>query len=298
MEDHWDAPDLSGRVAVVAGASRGVGRGIAEVLGGCGVTVYITGRSTRSNPTRGNPEWTIEAVADAIKLKGGKAVPVQCDHRSDDEVEKLFELLAREQGYLDILVNNLVGWSDSPGGVRSGDAPANEFIGQPVWRQPLWWWDANFDAGVRAHLANCRFGIPLMLDRPGGVVIFTSERPRADPLTAWDTILDLRAHTTARLVSVLAPRLHPYKVAALLLYPGWTRTEDIVAAVTAGSYPLARTLDELHVKTVSPHYAGRATAALAADPAILMKSGQVLVVGDLAKEYNFTDIDGRQPNPL
>lgn len=294
MTDRWDPPDLSGRVAVVAGATRGVGRGIAEVLGECGALVYVTGRSTRAAPTAGNPEWSIEAVADAVTAGGGTAVPVRCDHSRDDEVEALFHRVAVEQGRLDLLVNNLVGWSDSTEGA---DAVPAEFAGQELWKQPLAWFDANFSSGVRAHLANCRFGVPLMLQRRRGLVLFTSERAATVPSRAWDTVLDLRAVATERLAGLLAHQLRDHGIASLLLYPGWTRTEEIVASFEAGSYPLVKTREELLEKTVSTHFSGRAAARLLADPDVMERSGRFVVVADLAREYGFTDTDGRQPDP-
>jgi NAD(P)-dependent dehydrogenase (short-subunit alcohol dehydrogenase family) len=280
-------------VAVVAGATRGVGRGIAEVLGECGALVYVTGRSTRSAPTLGHPEWSIDAVAETIASAGGSAVPVCCDHSRDDEVEALFARVAVEQGRLDLLVNNLVGWSDGSAGAAAGPA---EFAGRELWKQPLAWFDANFSSGVRAHLANCRFAVPLMLQRPGGLVLFTSERAAAEPSRAWDTVLDLRAVATERLTGLLAHQLREHGSASLLLYPGWTRTEEIVASLEAGSYPLARTREELFEKTVSAHFSGRAAARLLADPNVMERSGRFVVVADLAREYGFTDTDGRQPD--
>lgn len=298
MQDNFNKPDLAGRVAVVAGATRGVGRGIAEVLGQCGAIVYVTGRSTRDVPTQGNPEWSIDAVAEVIQKQGGTAIPVRCDHTVDDEVEKLFQKVNKEQSRLDILVNNLVGWSDRPDREGSSNPGPSEFVGRPVWKQPLYWWDLNFNAGVRAHLANCRFGIPLMLNQPGGLILFTSELSKPDPRSIGDTVLDLRAVVTARLVSLLAHQLEGYKIASVLLYPGWTRTEEIISAFKAGNYTAVKTRAELYEKTVSPYYSGRAVAVLAADPDIMTRSGQVLVAGNVAYEYDFTDIDGRQPCPL
>ncbi|UCD38841.1 MAG: SDR family NAD(P)-dependent oxidoreductase [Fidelibacterota bacterium] len=299
LEDTWNAPDLSCQVAVVAGATRGVGRGIAEVLGTCGATVYVTGRSTRETSTRSRSDWTVEAVAETIRSHGGTAIPVRCDHRHDDQVEQLFHRVADEQGRLDILVNNLVGWSDSLSGSITGEPGwADDSLGLPLWEQPLTWWDVNFRGGVRAHVANCRFGIPLMLDQPGGLILFTSEKPRPSPDRAFDTVLDLRAQVTARLVDLLARQLFDYEITCVLLYPGWTRTHDIVAAIEAGRYKLSKTLEDLNEQTVSPQFAGRATACLAADPIAIERSGQVLIAADLARKYGFTDIDGRQPNPL
>ena len=297
-QDRWVPVDLTDRVAVVTGATRGVGRGIAEVLGSCGVTVYVTGRSTRTRPTRGNPEWSLDSVVETIRALGGTAIPVRCDHLSDEDTERLFDQVRSEQNRIDILVNNTVGWSDHPGDATEADADTFGFVGHPPWEEPLWWWDANVAGGLRAHVATCRYGIPLMLDRRGGLVAFTSERPGKDPADAEDVALDLRANATARLVAVLAGKLRPHGIASVLLYPGWTRSEEIVADFEARRYPLVQARDELYEKTVSPHYAGRAVASLAADTRVLNRSGTMVVVGELARELGFTDVDGRQPNPV
>ncbi len=287
--DQWNPPDLSDRVAVVAGATRGVGRGIAEVLGACGAFVYITGRSTRANHDT-NPERTVEAVAETVVAGGGRAQGVVCDHRNDEDVERLFARVREEQGALDILVNNQIGWADTP----SDDA----FKRRRLWQRPLSWWDDNFDAGVRGHVANCHFGIPLMLDRERAIVLFTSERAVSDPTEVWDAVYDLRATVAARMVTVLAEQLRPRSIPVILLYPGWTRTEEQIETAKAGTYPLAKTLAELLEKTASPHYAGRAAAAVARASDAMGLSGSIQSSYQLATRYGFTDMDGRCPNPI
>jgi NAD(P)-dependent dehydrogenase (short-subunit alcohol dehydrogenase family) len=285
----WTRADLRGRVAVVTGASRGIGRGIAEVLGACGAKVYAVARDTKND---------LASVTDFVDAAGGQGVPVRSDLRSDNEAEALFHRVAADDGRLDILVNNAIGWDDRPSGSGSSADEAGPSLTEalPLWRQPLWWWDGNFASGVRMHVACCRFGIPLML-RSGshGLVLFTSERAKADAKRVWDIVLDARAHATARLVSVLAAQLRPRGIAAAVLYPGWTRTESMIAATLAGAYPLARSLEELNAKTVSPHFAGRAVALLATDPQLLERSGGLLSARRLATELGFTDVDGRIP---
>jgi dehydrogenase/reductase SDR family protein 1 len=288
MENQWNPPDFSHLTAVVAGATRGVGRGIAEVIGACGAFVYVTGRSTRSD-TGTNPDRTVEAVADTITDNGGSAQAIVCDHRNDQDVEKLFTHVNKEQGGLDILVNNQIGWSDTP----SEDA----FNRRRLWQRPPSWWDDNFDAGVRGHVINCHYGIPLMLDREGAIVLFTSEKAASDPADAWDAVYDLRATVAARMVSILSHQLRPRNIPAILLYPGWTRTEEQIELIESGGYPAVETWDEYVEKTASPHYSGRAAAMLVADPKAIMLSGSIQSSHDLAVRYGFTDVDGRQPDP-
>jgi NAD(P)-dependent dehydrogenase (short-subunit alcohol dehydrogenase family) len=273
MEDRWTPPDLSGLVALVTGATKGVGRGIAEVLIECGATVYATGR----RPER-------------LTAHNG-LIPVRCDHRNDVEVAGLVERIRNEQGRLDVLVNNVVAWSDQ--------LPENEGAGPgaDLWEQSLSWWDNNFDGGVRAHVATCRFALPLLLESDGPrLVLFTSELASENPEKTWDVVLDLRAVTTRRLVTLLAAKLAP-KTTVALLYPGWTRTEDIIANVEAGTYAV-KTQDELIAKTVSPHYTGRAAAMLSADEDRRRYSGDVVSSEELAAHYGFTDVDGSTKDPI
>jgi dehydrogenase/reductase SDR family member 1 len=216
------APDLSGQVAVVAGATRGVGRGIAEVIGACGAHVWVTGRSTRRN-LHVNPDRTVEAVVETITRLGGSATSVVCDHRDESEVGRLFQRVRNESGRLDVLVNNQVGWSDS--------THADGFRRRRLWQRSIAWWDDNFDAGVRGHVLNCHYGIPMLLEQEKATLLFTSERAAASVEDTWDAVYDLRATVAERLVALLGVQLRPWNVAAVLLYPGWTRTEDQIDAL-------------------------------------------------------------------
>ncbi len=283
----WTPPDLRGRVAVVTGASQGVGRGIAEILGSCGATVYAVARDT---------ERKLQLIAELVNESGGKGVAVCCDLRQDDEVESLFDRVAAETGRLDLLVNNAIGWSDRPSDPKARDDDPAGMVPLPLWRKPLYWWDGNFEKGIRIHVASCRFGIPLMLRaKAAGLVLFTSELAVRDAEHVWDIVLDVRAHATARLAEVLAAQLRPHGVCAAVLYPGWTRTESMIAATLAGEYPLAHSIDDLNAKTVSPHFAGRAVALLAVDRQLRERSGSTIIARRLALELGFTDVDGTVP---
>ena len=269
---------LSGRVAVVTGASRGIGKGIALALGEAGATVYVTGRSDAGGATEGLP-GTVRETAEAVTQRGGQGIAVRCDHTADAEVEALFARVKEEQGRLDLLVNNV--W----GGYEQFDWAR---FAAPFWEQPMRHWSGMFEAGVRAHLAASRLAVPLMLPHRRGLIIHT---------TAWDRdkylgnlFYDLAKAAVNRMAFGMARELAPHQVAVVALAPGFVGTERLLAAFAAAG----RSPGDLE----SPEYAGRAVAALAADENVLARSGRVLTVGQLAAEYGFTDLDGRQWPPF
>jgi NAD(P)-dependent dehydrogenase (short-subunit alcohol dehydrogenase family) len=272
-------PALSSTVAVVTGASRGTGRGIALALGAEGATVYVTGRSTRAGARTEGLPGTVEDTAEEVTARGGRGVAVRCDHTADADVEALFARVGAEGGRLDLLVNNA--W----GGYEQHDVAR---FAAPFWEQPPRHWDGMFTAGVRAAITASRLAAPLMLPRRSGLIVHT---------VAWafDAYLgnlyyDAAKATLIRLASGMARELRPHKVAVVALTPGFVRTERVLAAHAAHPFDLSG--------TESPEYLGRAVAALAADANVLAKSGQLLTAGDLAREYGFTDVDGRQPPPF
>ncbi|MGD8625724.1 MAG: SDR family NAD(P)-dependent oxidoreductase [Anaerolineae bacterium] len=274
---------LTGKVALVTGASRGAGRGIARVLGQEGATVYVTGRTTRAGAA-GDKPGTIEGTAEEVRAAGGVGIAVQCDHTDDEQVEALFRRLEGAQaGRLDLLVNNVWGGYEDYGSDEAFDAP--------FWAQPLWRWDRMFDAGVRAHYTASRLAAPLMMARREGLMVNTTFWDRGKALGSLP--YDLAKTAINRLAYLLALELRPYGVAAVALSPGWMRTEAVLAAYDTDEAGWQAVPDL--ATTESTAYIGRAVAALAADPGVLAKSGQVLRVGDLAREYGFTDVDGRQP---
>src|SRR5678815_537956 len=284
---------LSGCVAVVTGASRGAGRGIALELGAAGATVYVTGRSTRAQPATSYARilelsqlprmpGTIEATAEEVTAEGGRGIAVRCDHTDAADVDRLFARVQEEQeGRLDLLVNNAWGGHEAFTGVF--DAPRRE--------QPLDQWEAMLDRGVRNHLLASRAAVPAMLRRRAGLVVTTTFWDR-DHYLRGNLFYDLAKSAMNRLAFAMAEELRPHGIASVALSPGWMRTELILAG---------HRTDETHwrerpalARTESPHYLGRAVVALAADPRVLERTGQVLRVADLAREYGFTDVDGRQ----
>jgi len=258
---------LRGRVAVVTGASRGGGRGIARVLGGEGATVYVTGRSTRDggSPT-GRPE-TVEQTADEVTERGGHGVPVRCDHTDDTQIVALFERVRAESGRLDLLVCNA--W----GGYELG------MDYQPFWTLNPAQLDLMLVAGLRAHLLTVQRAGPLLTASRGGLVVLTSAP--VGPEFHGHLYYDVVKTAINRIPVGLAADLRPYGVTALAVAPGWMHTErmDLTPSQAA--------------QTESTEFVGRAIAALAADPDVARHSGSVRTVVELAAEYGFTDLDGR-----
>ena len=285
-------PRLEDCVAVVTGASRGAGRGIAQELGAAGATVYVTGRSTREQQPdtygqllglagRGALPGSIDETAEEVTRMGGRGIALRCDHTREDEVAALFERVQREAGRIDLLVNNAWGGHETFNGVFDA----------PFWEHPLANWDSMFDRGVRNHLLASRFAAPMMVKRKRGLIVTTTFWDR-DRYLHGNLFYDLAKASMTRLAFGMAQELRPHGVASLAVSPGWMRTEFVL---------MGHKTDEAHwrdrpelARTESPRYLGRAVAALAGDARVMEKTGGVHRVADLAREYGFTDIDGRQ----
>lgn len=299
-------PDLRGRVAVVTGASRNVGRGIAVVLGECGATVYVTGRSIVGKTPRKVTLWTGETIefpetvdetAQLVTARGqacgGRGIAVRVDHTDDAEVAALFARVGREQGRLDVLVNNVWGGYENM-----------ERFGRPFWEQPVWRWEAMFDRGARAHLVASQHAVPLMLPRRQGLIVSTS--------VAWPTdrydgrlVYYLAKLAVNRLAWAMAQELREHNISAVAVSPVGVRDAWVSSGAqlrsmyealqTPGGIEALRRANPRLENSQTPEYIGRAVAMLAVDPKVIEKSGRVLKVSDLAEEYGFTDIDGRRP---
>jgi NAD(P)-dependent dehydrogenase (short-subunit alcohol dehydrogenase family) len=270
-------PDLSGCVALVAGATRGGGRGVAIELGRAGATVYVTGRSSRAGGSTEGLPGTVDETAEEVTARGGRGIAVVCDHTDAVQVAALFTRVREEQGRLDLLVSNA--WS----GYEGHDVAT---FSAPFWQQPLEErWQKMFVAGVRAHLLAAQAAAPLMLVQRAGLIISTVAWSAGDYL--GNLVYDAAKATLVRLVFGMAQELRPYNVAAVALAPGFVRTERVLAAHAAHPFDLSG--------TESPEYLGRAVTALAADAEVMARTGQALTAGDLAREYGFTDVDGTQP---
>ncbi|MBL1137804.1 MAG: SDR family NAD(P)-dependent oxidoreductase [Chloroflexi bacterium] len=272
-------PDLKGKVAIVTGASRGVGKGIAWGLCEAGATVYITGRTVVEG-THWLPGNLHQAAKEANEL-AGTCIAVQCDHTDDKQVAALFEQVMREQGRIDVLVNNVWG-----GYEIFGQSNGGELWFSPFWTQPIEMWDKMFASGVRAHYTASQHAARVMTEQKSGLIVNISYW--AGQKFMNNVAYGVAKTATDRMARDMAHNLQPHNVAAVCLYPGLVRTESVMGA--AQFFDLSN--------SESPQFAGRAVAHLAADPDIMAKTGQVLVIAQLALDYGFTDIDGKQPMPL
>jgi NAD(P)-dependent dehydrogenase (short-subunit alcohol dehydrogenase family) len=259
---------LEGKVALVTGASRGGGKGIACVLGERGATVYVTGRSVRGQPTTLGRPGTIDDTAEEVTARGGTGIAVRCDHTDDAQVEAVFDRIRGEQGRLDLLVNNAwSGYEISP----SGDIPFWEI----EWRH----WDLMFDGGLRAAAFASTLAAPLMIEAGSGLIVnitWVLDRPHGH---AWYEVVK---NATNKMTEQMADDLRPFSIACVAVSPGFMRLERMELT------------PELAAKAESAEFPGRAIAALASDPDVLAKSGGVYITPTLAREYGFTDIDGKQ----
>ncbi|MBO0855235.1 MAG: SDR family NAD(P)-dependent oxidoreductase [Nocardia sp.] len=272
---------LSGQVAIVTGASRGIGKGIALELGAAGATVYVTGRSHQ----HGRLPGTVAATVAEIDALGGRGVPFVCDHRDDEAVARLLETVRADHGRLDVLVNNVY---NSPASAR--------WLGKPFWEVPPAAWDEGFDIGVRSHYAAAHFAAPLLIESGGLIVDISS--PGADHFT-HNVIYGVGKAAVDRLTADMAHDLADTEVTVVSLWPGIVNTEllQMVPADAQGkrliTLPGEGTFDLNEAET--PRFTGRAVVALASDPDRRSRTGRAWRVADLAAQYRFTDIDGRIP---
>jgi NAD(P)-dependent dehydrogenase (short-subunit alcohol dehydrogenase family) len=274
---------LEGCVALVTGASRGVGKGVALGLGEAGATVYVTGRTTDEGKAAVRLGGTIGATADEVTKLGGRGIAVRCDHRDDEQVRAVLERIRGEQDKLDVLVNNV--W----GGYEHFNDGTEFWKEKGFWTVPLSRWDAGFAAGVRAHYVASVFAAPMMIARGRGLIVNISSfaATKVDAGVAYACAKAADDH----MARCMAHELRGHNVAVVSLWPWLVRSE----AVMAHEQYFA---EAIKTNSESPQFIGRAVAALAADPQVMKKSGQVLKTAELALEYGFADIDGKQPTPV
>lgn len=274
---------LTGKVAVVAGATRGAGRGIARMLGEAGATVYCSGRSTRGNPATPGRIETIEESAELISAAGGRGIAVRTDHSNVDEVSALFARVIDESGRIDILVNDIWGGDDIT-----------------EW-QPFWTLDTAkgfemLDRAVRTHIVTSRCAAPHMVEQRSGLIVEVTDGDHSGYRGAL--FYDLAKTATIRLAFAMAEELRSHGVTALAVTPGFLRSEAMLDrfGVSETNWREAAAKARGFEMSESPCYVGRAVAALAADPDVARRSGGVYASWTLAREYGFTDIDGTTPH--
>ena len=280
---------LNGKVALVAGATRGAGRGIAVELGAAGATVYATGRTTREQRSEMDRPETIEETAELVTHAGGDGVAVQVDHLRPEQVRALVERIDHDHGRLDVLVNDVWG----------GDPLAE-------WNKPLW--EHSLDKGLRllrlavdTHIITSHFALPLLIREPGGLVVEITDGTSEYNAAYRGTVglyYDLAKVSAIRLALVLADEVRPHGATAVSLTPGWLRSEMMLEGfgVTEDNWRDATAREPHFVISETPHFVGRAVVALASDPDVARWNGQSLSSGGLARLYGFTDVDGSQPD--
>jgi NAD(P)-dependent dehydrogenase (short-subunit alcohol dehydrogenase family) len=279
---------LEGKVALVAGATRGAGRGIAVEVGAAGATVYVSGRTTREQQSEYARPETIEETAELVTAAGGKGIAVRTDHLVSDEVRALVERIRTEQGRLDILVNDI--W----GGERLFE-----------WNKPVWGHDLQnglrlLHLAIDTHLITAHHALPLMIERPGGLLVEVTDGTAAYNATHYrlSPFYDLAKVAVNRMAWAHARDLAKHGATAVSLTPGWLRSEMMLDAfeVSEENWRDATTKVPHFVISETPRFVGRAVVALAADPDRARWNGESLSSGGLAQVYGFTDLDGSRPD--
>ena len=273
---------LKGKVAIVTGASRGIGKGTALGLAEYGATVYITGRNRKDETL---PEFlrgtSIYRTAEEVTRLGGVGIAYECDHSRDDQVEALFERVMKEQGRLDILVNNAWG-----GGIH---AVQEYFFGTPFWEQPVVLWDDNFNVGLRSNYVASRLAAKIMTVQKSGLIVnisFFGGRRYYNNVS-----YGVCKAAVDRLSADTAFELKEYGIPVVSLYPGQVCTEGMLEYAKYN-----KSIDIMSME--SPQFTGRCIAELSGDPDIMADTGKILITAELAEKYGFTDINGSKPKSL
>jgi NAD(P)-dependent dehydrogenase (short-subunit alcohol dehydrogenase family) len=287
MTDKGLKGPLAGKIALVAGATRGAGRGIAVQLGAAGATVYVTGRTTRQARSEMNRPETIEETADLVDQAGGHGIAVEVDHLEPQQVQALVDRIAFERGALHILVNDIWGAT------------------RMEWNKSVW--ESSLDYGLRTlrlaidtHAITSHFAVPLLITTPGGLVVEMTDGTDAYNAANYRVsfFYDVAKAAVNRMAFALAHELAPHGATAVSLTPGWLRSEAMLDAyrVTEANWRDATKVQPHFAISESPAFVGRAVAALAGDPEVARWNGRSLSSGELAKIYGFTDLDGSRPD--
>ncbi|KAM3114131.1 SDR family oxidoreductase [Phormidesmis sp. 146-33] len=278
---------LKDKIAIVAGGTRGAGRGIAVELGAAGATVYVTGRSTSTQRSEYDRPETIEETAELVNQAGGKGIAIQVDHLDPEQVRSLITRIKQEQGHLDILVNDIGGehWTE---------------FNQPMWELSLEKGLRLLKTAIDTHLITSHFALPLLIQKPGGLVVEVTDGTADYNQQNYRLSLfyDLAKTSIIRMAWGLSQELRPYQGTAVALTPGWLRSELMLDhfGVSEANWQEATAKEPHFVISETPHYIGRAVAHLAGDPRVDRWNEQALSSGQLAQVYGFTDIDGSQPD--
>lgn len=274
---------LEGKVAIVTGGSRGIGKGVALGLAEHGATVYITGRTVKQEDAKVPLPGTINETAEQVNQLGGIGIPHKCDHKSDDEVKLLFDRVKKEQGRLDILVNSV--WAGYEN-IHRVTKPEEYIFEHSFWKQPISIWNDMHNIGLRSHYVASVYAAPIMIKQGSGLIVNISFF--AGRQYTQNVAYGVCKAAVDRLSADMAYELKEHGIAAVSLYPGMVRTEGVM-----------RNKEFLDLSnSESPQFIGRCIAALAGDKRIIKKTGQILIAAEIAKEYGFTDIDGKQPKSL
>lgn len=279
---------LAGKVALVAGGTRGAGRGIAVELGAAGATVYVTGRTTREHQSEYARPETIEETAELVSAAGGEGIAVRVDHLVADEVGRLVDRIRAEQGRLDVLVNDVWGGEN----LKEWDTP--------VWKHDLRNGLRLLDLGVRTHLITAHHALPLLIEHSGGLLVEVTDGTAEYNAVHYriNPFYDLAKVSVTRLAWAHARDLAPHGATSVSITPGWLRSELMldIFGVTEETWREATERVPHFVISETPRFVGRAVAALASDPDRARWNGQSLSSGQLAQVYGFTDLDGSRPD--
>ena len=284
MTNSMQLKSLAGKIAVVAGGTRGAGRAIAVSLGEAGATVYVTGRSVRGSLSDIGRSETIDETAEIIQARGGTAFPIRVDHTVESEVVALFERVKQEQGRLDILVNDI--W----GGESLVDWT------KPFWEHSLAKGLLVQERAVRTHMVTSYYAAQLMVENKQGLILEITDGVSYD--YRGNLYYSLAKISNIHLAQAMAEDLRPYGVTSLSLTPGFLRSEEMLEhfGVTEANWQEGAKKDPNFIASETPYYIGRAVVALASDPNVIEKTGGAYSTWGLSEVYDFTDLDGTRPH--
>lgn len=273
---------LEGKICLVTGASRGIGKGIAKILGEAGATVYITGRTLDSATSEAPLPGSLRETAEEIKNSGGTCIPVKCDHGVDEDVEKLFDRIKTEQnGRLDVLVNN----------AYAGVADIGKYLGVPFYEQPRSVWDTINNVGLRSNFMAAHYAANMMVPNKQGLIVNISSPGGLKYL--FNIPYGVGKAANDRMIADMSIEVKKQGITAVTLWPGPVMTEQIETGMASGK--MGEKAKRMFEDAEDPTYTGKAVVALASDKNIMSKTGRILIVAELAREYGFKDIGGVQP---